>query len=213
MTTPHRTTDNLDELMNDIRIEIPDAAEQIIEYNLRRAIIDFCRISHYWHEDVGPVNVIEGFDRYDLVSSGYTRIGTVIEVTTNLEGRDITLTNTKDPNIEYRYQRPSPFEIVIHPVDRLKGAQLSVICSLIPVVYQGSFEVSEEVIIRHHDALCDGAKGRLFRIPGKPWTNDREAVLCERRFNQAAKRGLREQARGYDDKDDGGKPYKPRSFM
>lgn len=211
--TPHRTTSDLDDLINDVRLEVPGAMEDLIEKHMRRAIIEFCEISHFWHEEVGPIIVIDDIDRYLLTSSSYSRIGSVLEVTTMLNGNEIHLTETEDEGVKYRYQCPSPFEIVVHPVDWLKGLSLSVVCSIVPVVYQDSLEVSEEVVIRHRDALVDGATARLMEIPGKEWTNERRAMQLRAKFEQAAHRGLREQARSYKLKPDGGKPFKPRSFM
>lgn len=182
----HPYTTDLDELMNDVRLEIPALTELAIEHALRRTIIEFCEKSHFWQEEIGPVLAIRDVPVYEVAPSRYYGLVQVKEVL-NDSGERLAY---GEGNPEWSFVHDSPSHIRLMPIDRMVGHRFGVIAALKPKEYKGEFRVSERVLSDYFDALCAGTKSRLMRVPGKEYTNPDYAMAYWQQFEQAANDAL-----------------------
>lgn len=195
---PHPVTANLDPLINEIQLELPEAPYNAMIHHLRRSIIEFFEISNSWVEEVGPIWAVEDIDTYDLLAVTGLKINSVIRVHTIIANRQVELERTKDNGVRFRYWQGSPSQISIAPMDELKNRNVYISASLSPVIDKnGKIQVSEYLFRDFHDAFIAGAKARLYKIPRKDWTDPNLYAENRRIFDYEAKEALRFRARGY----------------
>lgn len=206
----HRAIDVPEDLIDSIQFEIPEAPHDSVEHYLRRSITEFCEKSHYWQEDIGPVRVVGNLDEYELSVPRRVSIVTVHNIFFTEQDRTVELPRSEG-DLTYRYWQPTPFTFKPEPRDRLVGKDLSVIVSLRPELYNGSFKVSQFLIQEYRDALIAGAKAALYMVPRKPWTDFQLSQLNSSIFSRAVEAALRTKGRGYSRLPDRA-VRKPRSF-
>lgn len=190
---PHKTTSNLDDLINEIQFEIPEVAYDAIVLHLRRSIIKFCEDSHYWVEDIGPVRVVAVSNLYDLPLSRNVALVGVMQVST----AEKVFERCETDSIKYRYWQNSPFSIQLFPNEEFIGQDLSIAAALKPTIQGDAFKVSESLVEQYRDALIAGAKAALYKTPRKPWTDLNQAQINASTFDAIASDTLRHVARGY----------------
>lgn len=195
---PHKTTSNIDDLVNEIQFEIPEAVFDSIQLFVRRAIVAFCERSHYWREDIGPVRVTAQTHEYDLPTSRTVDVVEIQAVSVSVDGSSlIVLQRSATDDVKYRYWQPTPTTFTVAPVEELAGHDLAVICSLKPQLYGNQFKFSEQLLVDHRDALIAGAKAMLYKTPRKPWTDLQQAQINAGDFEARVAAARRTVARGY----------------
>jgi len=207
----HRAVDIPEDLIDAVQFEIPEAPHDSVEHYLRRSITEFCEKSHFWQEDIGPIRVVDNLEEYELSVPRRVSIVTVHQVFYTEHGKVIELPRAAG-DMSIRYWQPTPFTFVPEPKERLTGKDLSVIISLRPELYNGSFKVSQFLIQEYREALAAGAKASLYSVPRKPWTDFQLSQLNLSIFSRAAEAALRSQGRGYSRLPDRS-VRKPRSFF
>ncbi len=190
---PHRTTSDLDNLIDEIQFEMPEAAYDAIVLHLRRSIIKFCEDSHYWQEDIGPVRVVSVSNSYDLPLSRSIALVGVMSVST----ADKVFERCETDDVKYRFWQDSPFSILLYPNDEFIGQDLSIAAALKPTIQGDAFKVSESLVEQYRDALIAGAKAALYKTPRKPWTDLNQAQINDSIFDAIASDALRHVARGH----------------
>jgi hypothetical protein len=195
---PHKTTSNIDDLVNEIQFEIPEAVFDAVELFVRRAIVTFCEKTNFWCEDLGPVTVNLQTDEYDLPISRTVDVVEIVNVLANRgDGSKVELERCASGDVKYRYWQPTPTTFTVSPIQELAGSELSVICSLKPQLYGNQFKFSEQLLVDHRDALVAGAKSMLYKIPRKPWSDLQQAQINANDFQTRIAAARRTVARGY----------------
>lgn len=210
----HQTTTELGDMVDEIQLEIPEVPVEAINLHCRRAIIEFCELSHFWREEVGPIRVVKGADgemveEYDLPVPQSRYVASVMKVTTIKNNRLITLQRAENrenlvilhrhdqDEVFYRYWQDTPFTIRFAPADRLEGQDMSIEAALVPNELNKTIEFSAEILRNYRDALTAGAKARLYKIPRKPWSDVGQYQVNREFFEREATASLRHQARGF----------------
>jgi len=195
---PHKTTSNIDDLVNEIQFEIPEAVFDAIQLYVRRSIVSFSEKSHFWREDIGPVRVTAQAAEYDLPISRTVDVIEIEKIFAHMEdGSELVLERSSNDDIRYRFWQPTPTTFTVVPLDVLAGKDLSIICSLKPQLYGSQFKFSEQLLVDHRDALVCGAKAMLYKVPRKPWTDLQQAQINFSDFEAKATAARRSVARGY----------------
>lgn len=190
---PHKTTSDLEDLINEIQFEIPEAAYDAIVLHLRRSIIKFCEVSHYWKEDIGPVRVVSVSNSYDLpLSRGIALVG-VMSVSTS----DQVFERCETDDVKYRYWQDSPLSILLYPNDDFIGQDLSIVAAIKPAIHGDAFKVSASLVEQYRDALIAGAKSALYKTPRKPWSDLNQAQINDSIFDSTANDARLHAARGH----------------
>lgn len=194
---PHKTTSNIDDLVNEIQFEIPEAVFDAIQLFVRRSIVSFCEKSHYWREDIGPVRITAQAAEYDLPIGRTVDVIEVEKMFANMDGAELILERSKTDDVRYRFWQSTPTTFTVAPLDMLAGNDLSIICSLKPQLHGSQFKFSEQILVDHRDAVLSGAKSMLYKVPRKPWTDLQQAQINFSDFEAKAAAARRTVARGY----------------
>lgn len=210
----HRTTTNVDQVIDEVQLAVPGAPHDLVSHHVKRALVDFCRESHYWLENIGPLQVVEATNTYDVPVSQYQRAVTVHQVIAEQGASRKILKRTEDTRVSERFFQYSDFAFEIHPHSSLVGYNMTIIASLEPVLVGANkvIRVSESVLTAYHDAIVAGALSRVLKVPSKPWTDLQQASINREEFQQQALSARRAVARGFSGAPDGGKNV-PRSFF
>lgn len=190
---PHRLVSIPDDLINEIQFEIPEAPYDAIQLHLRRAICEFCELSHYWQEEVGPLTPQAGTDIYDIDAPRGASIVSVVKVSSD----DFELHRSDSSDVRYRFWQSSSNTIQVSPIDELAGKSISIVAALAPQLDGNNFKFSETVLRDYRDALVAGAKAKLYMIPRKPWADLNLAQANAAKFQDHAGDALRARGRGF----------------
>lgn len=190
---PHRLVSIPDDLINEVQFEIPEAPYDSIVLFMRRALCDFCEISHYWQEEIGPLMPQLGAYAYDIDAPRGSSIVSVLKVST----ADNELHRSQDEGVRYRFWQSSSGAIEISPIDELAGKSISIIAALQPEVDGNNFKFSETILRDYRDAIAAGTKAKLYMIPRKPWTDLNLAQANAVKFQDQAGEALRARGRGF----------------
>ncbi|WP_339898279.1 hypothetical protein [uncultured Gilvimarinus sp.] len=210
----HRLTSDIDVIFNNVGMAIQGVPYDLIDYHTKRALVEFCRVSLFWLEDIGPVRVVPATNTYDVPVSQYQRAISIDRIIAT-KGDDVKeLQRSSDPCVEYRFWQTSDFSFDVYPHDRLVGYDLSVIAALEPVPIGSSraIKVSQSVVDAWGDAISQGAIARIQKIPGKEWTDLAQSQYNEAEFMREARRARRQKSRGFSGAPDGA-AKKPRKFF
>lgn len=209
----HRLSEIPESAIDEIQFEIPEASIDSVIWAIKKSIEEFCELSHYWKEDIGPVRVVPGCSDYDIAAYGNAAIVSIINIKTNsTDGRSIQLERIPTDDVRYRFWQYTPFSITVSPVDELTGLDLSVFAALKPIDCSSRFEFSEHILIDYQDAILSGARARLYEVPRKPWFDPALHQKNRSIFVAAASDALRSQGRGYSRLPDRSSKQKARSF-
>jgi len=208
----HRTTNDFEHIVNEVQLEMPEAAYELVQLNVQRSIIEFCRESHYWVEDVGPLKVVAATDTYDIPVSQYQEAVVIHSIVATQKESTVELQRSQDFNVKYRFFQNSSFDFVITENEELAGYNMSIKASVAPRLVSGGLQVSEAVLNDYHDAIASGAKSRLQKIPRKPWSDMQAASINGELASRDARAARRALARGFTRAPDGA-AKKPRSFL
>lgn len=171
----------LDELIDDVALEVPDAPRATIGDMLRWAARRLCTEADVWVERDIPVVVAANTDYAQLASPGDGEALRVVSLTVGSRdlksGRDYEQISPT----EVRFTR-TPDDDVIH------GA---VACRPLPGRMMPS-----ELLSYWHEALAHGARYRLFLLP-HAWRDADLAQLHQRHFNAHIAQARQRAALGY----------------
>ena len=186
----HQTTDDFDLVVDEVSAEIEGVSSTLIEHHVMRTIIDFCERSQIWQEDVGPIVVRPGVDTYEIFPD---REKAVVQVKTVFakDGEDlIELDYGKDP-CSWAFYHDSPSHITVLPLDELEGKRLIINAAVKPVFNRNApFQFSQLVVDDYFDAISAGTKARVFRVPGKEYSNPNLSVHYQQMYEAAANDAL-----------------------
>lgn len=190
---PHRLVSIPDDVINEVQFEITEAPYDSIVLFVQRAVCDFCEISHYWQEEIGPLMPQLGADAYDIDAPRGSSIVSVLHVST----ADNELYRSQDESVHYRFWQSSSGSIEFYPIDELAGKSISIIGALKPEIDGNNFKFSETILRDYRDAIVAGAKAKLYLIPRKPWTDLNLAQVNSGLFQEKANEALRAKGRGF----------------
>lgn len=210
---PHRLVELPKSLIDEVQFEMPEAPHDSIVHHLKQSIIEFCELSHYWKENIGPIRVIKDITEYDIpVYQGVTVVSVMNVFAISSDGQELTLERVATPDVKFRFWQYTPFTISFYPVKELDGLDVSILTALKPDGLADLFKVSESVLHDYQDQIIAGAKSRLYATPRKPWSDPGLHNLNKSIFDQAAQEALRTQGRGYSRLPDRASQQKSRRF-
>lgn len=184
---------------DEIRMEMPDCPDGVIDRAVIHSAIEFCRETDAWsyaHEDV-PLAL--GVSEYEF----WLPEGSIIHRILNMEnssgeqveeksqtwlGSNVSLWRTATGAVvDHITFTESPIFLVT-PVptaadaDGLKG----ILLSLLPVV--GAASVGDILASRYFETICFGAKARLFSMAGVAWSDPAMALRQRAWFDDGMKK-------------------------
>lgn len=167
-----------------ILAELPGCPLPLVRSTINRAAKQFCDRSKAWTETLDPVPVRAGVTEYEIEAPTDALLGVLTSVKLDgrkldpsVEGRAADWGNDGEPT---RYAMPV---IGLIELDRAptKSGLLTLRAVLMPSL---SAETLPDVLAdRYFEAIGEGAKSLLKRMPNQPWSDPAGAQLAEITFN------------------------------
>jgi len=185
-------SDFVDDVLDDVEDCNPYAAIKAI----RAAMIEWCKITECWQYSHDNITLVAGFNQIELNIPTGSRLRRITNML-NSSGLEIIekddrwldknvlnwRTVTGDgPDIRY-FNQETPEKVIVSsmPLTTVVNAITGVRMVLIPS--QDSTEVSDILYEDYKDDIADGAKYRLMRQKGKPWTDLQQAEVYKVSFD------------------------------
>lgn len=162
--------------------EMPGCPLVMVKSALTRSALDFCRLSMAWQEDLDPIQVKAGVAQYELdLPSGAllvvvteARIGSVALATVSKPEAD----RWRDEGQPFAYSMPSHTVMELYPQPHEDGTDpLVVQVALSPTL--DATTLPDILAERYFEAVAEGAKAILKRMPNQPWTDIQGAVFAQ----------------------------------
>lgn len=188
---------NLADLHNEVLLDCPSVPPPLLEDAAYRAAWHFCHTARLWRETLAPLALVAGQAAYPLTGPAGTQVLGVVRCKDRLSGLPLTPKTELELDTEFpgwediRATGPSMFfqpsgnvlRLVYTP-DQDQADAMDVRVFLAPAT--AATVLPDETFLEHRDALIAGARGRLQRMPGRPWSNPDQALLNTAIFEQAA---------------------------
>lgn len=159
---------NYTEWYDDILPEVNGCLPAFALKHIRDAVIDFCKRTGVLVKALDDIAVTAGDSAYPLAIDGYKIAGIR---SAKLDGKALDpigsdcASDTDKTNFFYSNKID---EIILSGTPLVDGV-LSVKASVYPLI--ASTEVDDWIFDRYREEISDGIKWRLFRVPGKSWTD------------------------------------------
>lgn len=179
-----------DELYPLVLLEAPGCPLPIMNMAINRAAREFCEKSRVWQEWLDDVTASPGVYRYDI---DVPRDSSVVVLNTVRCGRR-ALTPEHDNRASRQWGvvdgeplayavTPGRAEIIIDPVP-VAVETISINAALQPTLTAAA--LPDVVVQFHFEAVAEGAKAILKRMPNRPWSDPAGAAIAEQIFSQKA---------------------------
>jgi hypothetical protein len=164
----------LERLMNDLRIRLPGARDEVIKQELFAAADEFFKISGVWREEV-PFAVTTSATTYDIESEeSFAQVHRLLKV---VNGDDTPIYATMAVPSEVTL-RDEPSVAATWTATVLLTIGQHVDSNGYPVIPTWLFE-------QFRESFLDGVLGRMMSQIAKPYTNERMSTYHLRRFRNA----------------------------
>lgn len=165
------TTDEINRLMRNLRVDVPGALDDVIKLKLFTAVSQFMDISGVVYEEDTITTVLNQLE-YDVIPTGpyqITRLLSLADESGNEIGATMDVPGTIKLLTEPQGGIVYTYTIGLKPVD--------------PEDNDGYVQCPDWVIQKYSDTIAHGVKGMLFSLPAKPYSNERLAIYHMRAFN------------------------------
>lgn len=162
--------------------QVPSCPDDVAEFNLLQAAIEFCQRSTAWRAFQGDITTIADTTAYEFELAADQRVAKLLQVT--LDGQEVEVVapelgrqyDTREVTGPYAYGELGAFEI--HPAPAA-GLVLRTYSALMPSQTATTLPAAFE---RYFDIIANGAKARLFAMPKADWTDPNEAARMRSEF-------------------------------
>lgn len=158
-----------------ILAEVPGCPLMTVKTALNRAAADFCTGSLAWQEDLDPIFVAAGIAEYDLDVPAGSQLVVIREGEVKLNGRKLLPIKAPaaiDPavtGLPSHYAQRDYGALLLYPKPTEAAGSLTVRAVLKPTLTATT--LPDILIDRYYEAVTEGAKAFLKRMPNQPWTD------------------------------------------
>ncbi len=188
--------------------QVAGAPDGVVDLQLQLALRDFYTMSNAWRADIGPspvslgvsvveLNPLDPFSVVLLVFNAwlYPGIGGSTNEPTPLRPL-VRAVIGGSPAAPSHYSMRTPSTMQLYPIpDRAYGQVLYAAVSLKPAI--NTTILPDIATEQHLDGIVAGTLMRLYRMPGKPWTDKKSAVEYEKIYNREWRMAKDQANRGY----------------
>jgi len=174
----------VDDVLDDVEDCNPYAAIKAI----RAAMIEWCKITECWQYDHDNITLVATINELDLSIPDGARLRRITNMV-NSEGLEVIekddrwldknvlnwRTVTGDGGSIKYFNQKTPTEVIVSSVPATTTINGLTGVRMVLVPTQDSTEVSDILYEDYKDDIADGAKYRLLRQKGKPWSDPEKA--------------------------------------
>jgi hypothetical protein len=177
---------SLERLMNDLRVRLPGARDEVTKQELFAAADELFKLAGVWREEIiFPVNTEDTL--YELESEeSYARIHRLLKVV-----------NADDIPVYAVMKLPSEVTFSVEPSAEVDYTAHVMLTLDEHVDSDGYPHIPTWVMEQYRETLLDGVLGRMMSQIAKPYTNERMSTYHLRRFRNAIAQARTDAARTY----------------
>ena len=160
-----------------------------IDSAIIRAAAEFCEKSTAWREQLPDITLVDGTAEYTLTLPAGSRLVVIREREAKLNGKPLSsVQNAAQISPEYvgipsHYAQRGFNSVILSPTPaNATGQVLSIYAALAPTLTATSLPAV--LIDRYYEAISDGAKAILKRMPNQPWSDAARAADHYQLFKQ-----------------------------
>jgi len=185
-----------------------------IDSAIIRAAAEFCEKSTAWREQLAPITVQDGTAEYALTLPAGSRLVVIRKGEAKLNGKALdTIQNAADirperTGVPSSYAQRGHGAVILYPTPaNATGQILAIYAVLAPTLTATS--LPSLLLDRYYEAISEGAKAILKRMPNQPWGDPARAADHYRLFQVKTAEARIEQEHGLVA---GNLTVKPRAF-
>ena len=179
------STDELDRLLDTLRVKLPGARDEVIKSEIFLAMGQFFELTNVWQEEV-PVKAQPDKTNYFLIPCTSSLILRLMSV----QDESGALISANMPTPGYLTLRRAPSEEATY------SARVSLTVTD-PTDSEGYPQFPEWVLPRFRETILDCVLGRMMSQIAKPYSNERLAIYHLRKFRNSAAQHRVEAQRNY----------------
>jgi hypothetical protein len=201
-----------DDLFADVKLQTHNCPNDVIRHQLYNSLRDFLKITQQWEVSQDSYDLEEGEPTYNLnFGSGFFRVSAISEVTVN---GAILAQKTKE---QLDYELPDNWSLqkgncfsCYYMLDRntirlykIPDATYQEALSARLIVYPveekiREVEIPDEIISEWGETIGYGALWRLYKMPGKDWSNESQATDYFTLLNKNTEKAREEKKSGFE---------------
>lgn len=163
-----------------ILAETPGCPLPMVRTAINRAAADFCTNSLAWQADLSVIPVTAGVAQYSLLLPDDADLVVIREGAARLSGRklkslDYSLIVPGVTGLPTHIAQASYGAVVLYP-EPTDSAVLTIRATLKPTIT--ALSLPEDLVSRYHEAISEGAKAILKRMPNQPWSDPQGAATA-----------------------------------
>lgn len=195
---------NEDAWLDDIRPLVPGAVDTGIKQSIRSAVNELYVNTGAYVFDYPAINVAAGVSSYSVPDVAQGKVLYLLAVSYNNScirtvNTGTTATVQGVPNQAWLSIDPNTVNLNYLPENNITGG-LELKVAITPLTTEGSDLPSSAGTI-YYQFILDGALGRLYKQPGKPWTNAALSRYHLQRFRVGMAKARELSSRGYSTSD------------
>ena len=167
--------------------EVMGCPSIVIDNAVLRAAVEFCEKSTAWRVLLDPIPLVDGTAEYALPLPADSRLVVIREKEVKLGGHALMpvsdpaiLSQTRTGVPSHYYQRTHG-AVVLYPTPAsADGLALTIFAVLAPKL--SATTLPDILTDRYYEAISEGAKGILKRMPNQPWSDPARAADHYRLF-------------------------------
>lgn len=194
----------LETFIPDIAVECSGASNPLILSTVRTAVIEFCRKSLYWQEEMDPEPIIKGVAEYELYAPTKRQIVQIMSV--NIDGGGtllpLTLEQVQRALPQWRTVQGSPAGFVVLNPETIRltpvpdtADTLTATVAYAPTRTGGV--VPDAIYDQHFEVIKHGTLARLKAMMGHAFYDPQAAIYYTGRFNAGVNAAAVERNKGF----------------
>ena len=172
----------------------------VMDSAILRASIEFCERSTAWRQPLQPLTLADGVAEYPLIFPDGARLVVIRQGEVKLG--NVALLPIKDPSLIFsqsgtptRYAQRGFDSLILWPTPAgVSGRQVTVFAVLAPKLSAAT--IPDVLADRYCEAVAEGAKAILKRMPNQPWGDPASAADHRQAFINKAAEARIEQENG-----------------
>jgi len=192
-------------LYDEVLTEVAGVTQPVALNAIKQAAIEFCDRAWVWIVDQGPIPVAALANTFDWEPPSGTEAVRPMQVW--LDKRPLVPKTANELSELYGdfmqaegspacfvQNRPDQLIVVPKPVNVQPG---EITAKLAVKPTQAATGMESVILSKFRDAICHGAKARLYRMPRKPWSNGPSATYYQGMFDNTVSTGQVAVIRGF----------------
>lgn len=154
--------------------DVYECPEITMEIAVRDAVIEFCRRTYVWQDQLDQIKTVSGVNTYDLELPNGTICENILDVIMDdvrlapVKFRDLPVNRDTATGKSVVYSLLFGDQIRLYPTPSDSGV-MNLTAALTPS--NSATGIDSTIFERYKEVIAHGAKHRLMNVPSKSWSN------------------------------------------